>query len=154
MPTGSESMQGARLEFVVRPIKGTVKRMKYKAPPSAEEVKANPKLKGDTANVPRLVTEDAGFMVFTPSGACYRLTQKELIRRGFDRPPNLLNREAAKDTKTPAGRFLLAIRVEDREKAYREMEDEIIKRCVGRTGSDMTGIVSDLDPNGTMREAA
>lgn len=154
MPAGSESLQGPRLEFVVRPVPGTVKRMKFDPPPNKDDIKGNPKLKGQTANEPRTVTEPAGYMVYMPSGACYRLTNKELRRRGFDRQPNILGIDQANSADTAVGRFKLAFRQEDRERAYKEMEEEVIKNCVGKIGNNLGAIISDYDPAGKMKEAA
>lgn len=152
MSATSELMQGCRLEFVVRKLKGTVTRTIHTPPPTKKQIEEDPDLAGKSANEPVATIMEAGYMVFMPSGQSYRLSEKQLIARGFDRPPNILNREAARDNSTPAGRFFLAMREADRNKAYKEMEDEVIKKCTGRIGSDLTGIVADYDPKGQVPE--
>jgi hypothetical protein len=153
-PTYSESMQGPRLAYVVRELRGTVKRPKYEPPLTKAQREADPKARQDNANLRRMTEVEAGFMVFTPTGASYRLTKKQLIRQGFDRPPTILNREAAKDAKTPAGRFLLAIYEKDRVAAYEEMENEVIRHCSGRAGTDLSALVSDYNPDGKLERIA
>jgi len=155
MGTSSESLKGPRLEFVVREIPGTIKRQVTNPPPSARQREADPSLEGKTNNEREQVVLPAGFMVYLPSGHCYRMGQKELIRRGFHRQPNVLNREQATDVSTPAGRFMLAIHDADRKRAYQEMEDEVIRNCVRQVGKNhLQGIIADYDPEGEIERRA
>ncbi len=154
MATQAESLQGPRLAYVVREIKGTIERMKMTPPPSKFAKDKDPELVNDDSNVARLVKEPAGFMVYLPSGHCYRMSQKELLRRGFHKPPTILSLDQANDTQTAAGRFKLAITEGERKKAYAEMEAEVIKNCVKQVGNHLPGIVSAYDPNGKLEKEA
>lgn len=117
----SNPMQGARLEFVVRKLKEPIKRAK---------VTFDKKQK----RLVEKVTEHEGFMVYMPNGHSYRLTATEVVKKGFDRIPTILNFERVNDTKSPAGRFKFAINDEARAKAWNELEDQVIKSCTRRVG--------------------
>lgn len=145
----SDSMQGARLEFVLRKLTGTVEHPQALAPQTEKYMEKHPEEDQRISNVITMVTVAAGYMVFFPNGSCYRLSEKEMHRRKFSRPPKILNFDAAKDTETPAGRFKFAITDADRQKAYREMEQEIINRCLGRNGS-IISMVSNYNPQGEL----
>lgn len=146
MPAGSESLQGPRLEFVVKPLPGTVNRIKHKAPPTKEAIKADPSLAKDMSNQKIEVEQPAGYMVYLPTGFCYRMSREELVRRGFDRQPNILSFEQANNTKTAAGRFKLARDERARQAAWNEMEQEIIKACQGRYGN-VAALIEDYNPD-------
>lgn len=153
MPAGSESLQGPRLEFVVKKLPGTVTTTKYKGPPTKRAVDANPSLAADLSNKAIEVEEDAGYMVYLPTGSCYRMSGAELVARGYDRQPNILSYEQANNVETPAGRFKLARNDAERQKAMKDMEDQIIKACQGRFGS-ASALVSNYNPHGKVSEAA
>lgn len=153
MATGSENLSGPRLEFVVRALPGTVSRFKHKAPPTKDQVKADPKLAGELTNEKIPVVEEAGYMVYLPTGFCYRMSPKDLVRRGFDRQPNILSFEQANNTSTPAGRFKLARTEQERNRAMREMEEQIINHCQGRVGK-VDSMIEGYDPKGKIEEAA
>jgi hypothetical protein len=132
---GSE-MNGARLEFVLRPIPGTVLRGHYTFD---DEKKQNVFIEAH---------EEAGFMLFLPDGHSYRLTKADVVRRGFNRSPDILNFEKkAQDQKSPAGRFRLAITEVEKKKAYTEMEDEVISVCRKFAGP-IPNLVHEYDPKG------
>lgn len=154
MAVGSESMQGARLEFVLRELPGTVLARKIKPPPSKRQKDANPELEGQSSNVINMERVPAGFMVFFPNGSCYRLSAEEAKRRGLTRAPAILNLESVKDTESPAGRFKYSVEEADKRKAYRDMENELIRRCTGRVGNieGMIGPECEYDPKGKIAE--
>ena len=129
-------LQGARLEFVIRKLPGTVTRKRYTAPHD-----------GALGNEPEDVEVSAGYIVYMPNGSAYRLSEKELHKRGFDRDPEILSFESAKDRKTAAGRFKLAVTDAARKKAYAEMEAEVMRVCHKRTGS-LENMISDYNPKG------
>lgn len=122
-------MKGARLEFVVRPLKGKVKTVKHSV---------NPKLKKIEQTI---IEEEGGYIVYTPMGNSYRLTQAELVKRGYDRQPSILNFDRVNDTKTPAGRFKFALDPDARKKAWSDMEDEVIRACHRKTGPVIKGVI-------------
>lgn len=136
-------LQGARLEFVARKLPGTIKQTLFTAPAD-----------GDLGNVRHEVTVDAGYLVYLPTGNAYRLSDKEFKRRGFDREPEILSYESAKDKKTAAGRFKLAVTEQARKKAYAEMEAEVIRICHRRTGSTENMLGEHYDPKGKVTSDA
>lgn len=146
---GSESIQGPRLEFVVRELPGTVLRMKYVAPPTKKQIEANPDLDGVMSNTAVETLEPAGYMVYLPTGQCYRMSGKELVQRGFDREPSILSFEQANDQKTPAGRFKLARNEPSKEKAWRELEEQVVRACQGRS-VNVGALIEAYDPKRSM----
>lgn len=117
----TNGMQGARLEFVVRRLSQPITRAKVKYD------KKQKRIVEETKQV-------EGFMVYMPNGCSYRLTATELVKKGFDRQPAILNLERVTGTDTPAGRFKFAINDEARQKAYRELEDLVVKACTRKHG--------------------
>lgn len=124
-------VNGPRLEFVTRKVVGDVQMLKTKVTKIKGKDGARDKHTFTTA--PVAVKEDV-FMVYTPQGQCYRLTYDQMVKRGFDRKPTILNFEAVKDASSPAGQFKFAINDEERQKAWRLMEDQIVKLCQRRRG--------------------
>lgn len=120
MAAGTEGMKGPRLEFVVRELKGEVK-------------KPHHSMKGKKIETV-LAPEPAGYLVYMPNGQSYRLTKEELVKRGFDRQPSIINFEGVQDTKSPAGRYKFAMDDKTRKIAWRALEDEVVKACVRRHG--------------------
>lgn len=153
MPTGSENLQGPRLEFVIRKLPGTVVRMKTLPPATKAQRDKNPELDAMTANQQVQVVEDAGWMLYLPTGEAYRLSNDEMLRRKYDREPNIIGFEQANDIKTAAGRFKLARNDSARNRAWAELENEIIKVCQGRFGS-VEALLEGYDPHGKLKEAA
>jgi hypothetical protein len=154
MAVGNESLTGGpRLEYVVRKLPGTMAVTKRVAPPSKKQVEADPTLDGQGLGK-RVVTEEAGYMVFFPTGTAYRLNQAELERKGFDRQPNVIGLEQANDTKTAAGRFKLALSDRERQKAWKEMEELVIRTCVGGSKNIPQYIGDGYDPAGKLEKEA
>lgn len=151
MPAGSESIQGPRLAFVVKALPGTVTRPRYKAPPTKQQVEKDPSLAKDLSNQVEMVIEPAGYMVYLPTGFCYRMSAEELVRRKFDEQPNIISFEQANNTESPAGRFKLARDERQKQKAWDEMEQQVIKACQGRFGNVMA-LIEGYDPNGKIVE--
>lgn len=147
MSIKSEGLRGPRLAFVVREIPGKVKRYSYVAPPTKAQREKNPDLASSYSNTLKEIVMDAGYMVFLPTGNCYRLSAAELIKHGFDQEPTLMGYEQANDNKTAAGRFKLARTEQARQRAWRELEEEVIKHCVGRYG-DYKSLIADMVPEG------
>lgn len=126
-------MKGPRLEFVVRPIKGKVKRLKHSFDPTKRKISATE------------VVEDGGYIVYLPTGHSYRLSHRDLVKRGFDRQPNILNFETVNDTRTPAGRYKFAMNDASRQLAWTALEDQVIKSCIRKHGP----VVVSEDEDGT-----
>jgi uncharacterized ParB-like nuclease family protein len=153
MPASSESLVGPRLEFVARKLPGTVTRIKYKAPPTAKQREKDETLSSLGENEQIEVTEDAGFMIYFPTGKCYRLSAAELVTRKFDREPEIISIDQANDTKSPAGRFKLARNDQIRQKAWKEMEQQVINACLRGVG-DPGAFISGYNPRGKVMEEA
>lgn len=128
MAAGSEGMKGPRLEFVVRAVKGKVKVPYHNFDPTKKKI------------VTALKTEDFGYLVYLPNGHSYRLNKDQLKKYGYDRQPTILNFDQVNDTKTPAGRYKFAMDDNQRQKAWTDLEDQVIKSCVRRHGP-VTGAV-------------
>lgn len=126
-------MQGARLEFVCRKINGNVTKQKMVVKEHKKKG-SDGKEKITHTFATKSVEEGDAYMVYLPTGHSYRLTADQVVKQGFDRQPNILNIERVNDTKTPAGRFKNAINMEEREKAWCELENEVIKLCTRRAG--------------------
>lgn len=116
----TEGMKGPRLEFVVRELKGEIKRPHH-------TVKGK---KIETVLVP----EPAGYIVYMPNGHSYRLSREQLVKRGYDRQPSIINFEQVQDTKSPAGKYKFAMDDRQRKVAWKALEDEVIKSCIRRHG--------------------
>lgn len=148
-----ETRSTARLEFVLREIKGQVPHLVHVPPPTKAQREKNPEL--ETVNYNRVNERmvPAGYMLYLPTGQMYRLSPEEAKKRGFlDREPKIIGLEQVSDTTSPAGKFKFGRTERIRENAYRAMEQEIINRCLGKVGS-VEGVVTGLVPN-DKKEAA
>lgn len=118
----SNVMQGARLSFVTRKIEGPVTQFKTKWDAKLKKLTTEP-----------VVVKDA-YMIYLPTGNSYRLTHKQMMERGFDKQPTIMNMERVNKPDTAAGRFKFAINDESRQAAWRELEEEVIRLCRRRQG--------------------
>jgi len=114
--------RGPRLEFVVRQLKGNRKRAFHSFNDKTRRIEETAK------------TEPAGYMVYFPNGTSYRLSPAELVQRGFDREPSIINFELVNDTKSPAGKFKFAMSEQTKKAAYRQLEEQVIRACKRRGG--------------------
>lgn len=140
MAVGTD-LKGPRLEFVVRKIPGSVSR----------NLSAYDEAEGKVVSIAK--EQPAGYMVYLPNGSAYRMSEKELNKRGFNREPNILGFAEANDTKTAAGRFKLAATEDARKKAYGEMEAEVIKASHQRTGT-LANMIDGYNPKPVSDKAA
>jgi hypothetical protein len=150
---GSEGLHGPRLEFVVRKLKGTVTRPYMIAPPTQKQREKDDTIGSDLGNEVEMRVEPAGYIVFLPTGQCYRIREDMLVtkNRDFSREPNMIGYEQCNDNKSAMGRYKMARSEATREKAYREMEDEVIFACT-KGLKDFRAFVENYDPNGKMPE--
>lgn len=118
-------LKGARLEFVLRPIKGKRERTVHSWDAAAKKL------------VTATVEDEPGYMLFLPTGQSYRLSQREAVKRNFLRQPAILNFDGVSNASTPAGRFKFAINDEARKKAWAEMEQEVVNCCKRRAGGNL-----------------
>lgn len=112
-------LKGARLEFVKRPC-GPFETTRYSWDKKKKQL------------VKEKVQHERGWLLFTPFGQSYRLTEKQLVDRGYARTPKVMNLRHVEDTTTAAGRYKYAIDPAERKAALREMEDAVIKRSTDR----------------------
>lgn len=148
---GSEGLHGPRLEFVVRKLKGTVTRPRYKAPPTQKQREKDETLASDMGNEVEMVIIPAGYMVFMPTGQCYRIDELVTPKNDFSREPNMIGYEQCNDMKTAMGRYKMARTEITRDKAYREMEEEVVNACT-RGLKDLRAFIEGYDPNGKLPE--
>jgi hypothetical protein len=118
----TNGMSGPRLEYVVRKIKTPIRRSVYTCDKEKKVLVAK-----DTEVV------DA-FMVYMPTGHSYRLSYAEVVKRGFDKQPTILNLDRVSDTKSAAGQFKFAINEDARIAAYKRLEEEVIASCTRKHG--------------------
>jgi hypothetical protein len=131
MAASSEGMKGPRLEYVVRPLKGKVKTPHHSFNNKTRQIETT------------LVNDDAGYLVYMPNGHSYRLSKEQLLKRGYDRQPTILNFDQVNDTKTPAGRYKFAMDDAMRKRAWVELEEQVIKACVRRHGPVSPEVIKD-----------
>lgn len=125
--------RGVRLEFVVRELKGKRKRVVNGWDAKKKKI------------TEKTVEEAAGYMIYFPNGTSYRLTKDELIQRGFDREPSIINLDQVNDTKSPAGKFKFAMSPDTKLAAYRQMEEQVVKACKRRGGYAESGEDNDAE---------
>lgn len=153
---GSEGLHGPRLEFVLQKLKGTVTRPRHIAPPTQKQREKDETLGKDLGVETEMVVEPAGYMVFLPTGQSYRISLDQWkrnvrLRETYDREPNMIGYEQANDNKTAMGRYKMARSETVRDKAYREMEQEVIFACT-KGLKDYRAFIEGYDPNGKMPE--
>lgn len=122
MSAGTQ-MRGARLEFVCKPLKGKHTKTVTSFNPTTKKLEHT-----------KVESTDPAYMLYLPNGHSYRLTASEMIHRGYDRQPNIINLDKVNDTKTPAGRFKFALDDTARRKAWADLEQEVIRNCTRRHG--------------------
>ena len=73
-------------------------------------------------------------IVFFPNKTCQVMPSALAERKGFLGMPEVLNLATVEDHSTPAGRYKNALRLEDRQAAWYEMETTLINRCISGSG--------------------
>jgi hypothetical protein len=116
-------MTGARLAYVVRPIKGEVIR--------EVAVWNNEKKRIDKKEVKK----PGGFMVYFPRGHAIRLESEEDLKQyNLNQPPRVVNLEGIHDPNSPAGQLMNAQTDEARRGAFRNLEDQVIALATAKSG--------------------
>lgn len=128
------ALKGTRLAFVVRKLEGEVVREKVDF--KTTKVKGS---KNDRHEMEKkLVSEDAGYMVYFPRGHAIRCKDKATLARfGLDKEPELVNLEGLHDPNSPAGKLFLAQDKESRMSAFRDLEQQVIDLVHRRSGSHL-----------------
>lgn len=124
---------GARLEFVVRELKGTVKREVVRMKRQKSGEKTHHEMKKE------FVEQPAGYMVYFPRGHAIRVPTKELLAfYGLDRKPRIINLEGLSDPNSPLGRMMLAQDNDARAGAMIDLERQVIQLATAKTGPRLT----------------
>lgn len=126
-------MQGARLSFVVRPMKGKVKR----------EICSYSK---DAGGITKTVKEiPAGFIVFFPMGHAIHVKDEQILKElGFDKKPQILDMDGIHDPNSPLGQLMTEQNEEKRTGAYQDMEKQVIDLVTRKCGPIILGEVKEL----------
>lgn len=73
-------------------------------------------------------------VVFMANGATIVMSMKEAEKRGFLNQPEILNFDSVTDPKTPAGQYKFAMNMLVRQKAFTQLEENVISKCISRHG--------------------
>lgn len=129
-------MTGSRLEFVVVPIEGTVKRLKYRFDGKTKGGK------GGKGLVRELVEEPAGYMVYFPRGHVLRIRDKKTLRHhGLDREPHLISLKGLNDPNSAIGKLLSAQNDDERRAALGSLTIATQRLATAKTGDQLLTLV-------------
>lgn len=123
--SATAEVQGVVLSFVTRVVTGEV-------PTTLTEYDEETK---ELAH--KEVTIKEPVLVFFPNGTSQVLSSVQAEKKGFLGSPEIINFVSVTDAKTPAGRYKFAIREKDRHEAWLEMEDNIIRRVLAKSGNPL-----------------
>lgn len=127
-------LKGARLAFVVQPIEGVVKREKMRRTKQGTWEKY-------------MVEEPAGFMVYFPRGHAVRIKNERMLRHyGLDKKPRIIEMRGLENPNTPLGKLFLSQDKDEREKAWEELETQVIRLSEVKAGPQ-TVLYNPNDPN-------
>jgi|SRR5690349_18492942 len=133
-------LHGTRLEYVIVPIEGTVKRKEYRLVPKVKN-KEGKVTSHERKEV--IVDVPGGFMVYFPRGHALRMTEADLIRYNLKRPPKIINMQGLADPNSPLGKLMAAQDDGSRAEAYQSLQQKVIALATMKTG-----------PNILLKEAA
>ncbi len=137
-------MQGTRLAFVVRKIKGKVKRNRI----TIKTIESKVKGKADRHEmITEPVDKEAGFMVYFPRGHALRLDEAGLARYGLDKEPEIVNLTGLHDPNSPAGKLFYAQEEGARKAAFQDLEQQVIDLVTHKVGPNL--ITRDLPEEAT-----
>jgi hypothetical protein len=117
-------MPNTRLQYVVVPLDGTLKRMKTRLVRKGKLSTIEKK----PADVP------AGYLVYFPRGHVLRMTQEQLEHHGLDQKPRLISLAGLHDPSTPLGRMMMAQDDAARAGAYQELEQQVMQLAIAKSG--------------------
>lgn len=123
----SNDLKGARLEFVLKPARGPLKKRISSYDPKEKKIVHTEAVaeKGEKG-------APTHYMLYLPNGNSYHLTAQQAVRRNLMREPLIIGLDGVNDNTSPAGRFKFGVNPELRMQAYAEMEQAVIKACTGR----------------------
>lgn len=117
-------MPNTRLQYVVVPLEGTLKRVKIRLVKKGKMTTMEKK----EADVP------AGYLVYFPRGHVLRMTREQLVHAGLDREPKLISLAGLHDPSTPLGRMMMAQDDATRQGAYQELEQQVMQLAIAKSG--------------------
>jgi hypothetical protein len=123
---------GARLAYVVVPVKGAVSREII----SIETKAQNKDGKATMVDFKRKkVDQPAGYIVYFPRGHAIRLrSQDELRRYGLDKPAQIISMTGLNDPNSPVGRLMAAQDDEARRQIMVDMQQQVIQLATAKSG--------------------
>ena len=126
-------MQGARLSFVVRAIKGKIKR----------EICSYSK---DAGGIRKAIKEvSAGFIVYFPMGHAIRVKDAHTLKElGFDKKPQILDMDGIHDPNSPLGQLMTEQNEEKRAGAYLDMEQQVVNLVTRKCGPITVGEIEEV----------
>lgn len=123
--SATAEVQGVVLSFVTRVVKGAIPRTLTEYDEETKEL----------AHKEVAIKEPV--LVFFPNGTSQVLSSDQAEKKGFLGSPEIINFVSVTDAKTPAGRYKFAIRDKDRHDAWLEMEDNIIRHVLSKSGNPL-----------------
>lgn len=130
-------MTGTRLEYVVVPIDGTVKRVKRVLEARTHKGQDG-KNKTTYERRDKVMEEPGGFMVYFPRGHVLRISsQKKLKQYKLNRPAKLINLQGLNDPNSPVGKIMAAQDDDARRGAMASLEQQVIQMATAKTGKDL-----------------
>lgn len=113
---------GAILRFVTRAVSGDI---------FVEKTRFDTK---EMKNVKTIVKLKDPVIVFMPNKSTRVMSMKEAEKLGFLQRPDIINFEAITDAKTVAGKFKFAFSDRERAEHWKELEQQVISRCIQSHG--------------------
>lgn len=134
MPQGV--LKGTRLEFVIVPLEGTVKRKRFTLVPSKQLKRDGTPVRHERKET--IVEQPAGYMVYFPRGHCVRLKNKEeLARYKLDRDASIISIDGLFDPNSPIGRLITSQDDKARGKAFLSLESKVINAVTANGRRDV-----------------
>ena len=126
-------LAGARLSFVVRHMKGKIKR-------------AICSYNKDAGGISQKVTEvPAGYIVYFPMGHAIHVKDEQTLKKlGFDKKPRILDMDGIHDPNSPLGQLMTEQKEEKRAGAYQDMEQQVINLVTHKCGPIVMGQIEEV----------
>jgi len=123
--SATTEIQGVVLSYVTRLVTGEVLTTQTRYDVDDQELKTQ-----------ELSIEEP-VIVFFPNGTSQVFASKNAAKKGFLETPEILNFASVEDQKTPAGRFKFAIRDDQRRQAWLDMEENVVRRVLSKSGNPL-----------------
>lgn len=131
-------MSGTRLEYVVVPIEGVVKRKVYQMIPRGQRMTPAGRVATTHERKEILREEPGGFMVYFPRGHCIRFKDKKALEQyGLNKPPKIINMQGLADPNSPLGQLMTAQDDAGRAEAMASLQQKVISMATALTGVNL-----------------